>query len=133
LGEAEWTATQTVHFAASVALECWCATNAIADQIVSNKHTKATRFEIDRITGTPLARCLNLYQIGSQRNESGLHRNGHALQRFRSTGNHQACNNPPTITAVVSTEHTGLMFCLFLNTECHQQEGRTAVPQRVVG
>lgn len=25
---------------------------------------------------------------------------------------------PPAITAVVSTEHTGLVFCLFLNTEC---------------
>jgi hypothetical protein len=53
LGEAEWAATQTVHFADSVAFECWCAANAIADQNVSNRHTNAILFEIDRITATP--------------------------------------------------------------------------------
>ncbi len=52
-GEAEWAATQTVHFADSVAFECWCAANAIADQNVSNKHRHAIRFEIDRMTATP--------------------------------------------------------------------------------
>ena len=58
LGEAEWAATQTVHFAASVALECWCVINAIADQNVSNMHTNATLFEIDRITATPFSALL---------------------------------------------------------------------------
>jgi hypothetical protein len=33
----------------SVALEWWWATNAIADQSVSNRHSNATLFEIDRI------------------------------------------------------------------------------------
>lgn len=56
LGEADWAATQTVHFAASVALECWCVINAIADQNVSNTHTNAILFEIDRITATRLVR-----------------------------------------------------------------------------
>jgi len=49
LGEAEWAATQTVHFAASAALEWWCATNATADNNVSNRHIKAIDFEIDRM------------------------------------------------------------------------------------
>jgi hypothetical protein len=53
LGEAEWAATQTVHFADSVAFECWCAANAIADQNVNNAHRHAIRFEIDRMTTTP--------------------------------------------------------------------------------
>ena len=53
LGEAEWAAIQTVHVAESVAFECWCAANAIADQKVSNTHRHAIRFDIDRITATP--------------------------------------------------------------------------------
>lgn len=53
LGEAEWAATQTEHFAASVVLECWCVMNAIADQNVSNMHTNAILFEIDSINGYP--------------------------------------------------------------------------------
>jgi hypothetical protein len=62
LGDAEWAATQTVHFVDSVAFECWCAANAIADQKISNTHRHATRFEIDRMTATPWMCCLNLYQ-----------------------------------------------------------------------
>jgi hypothetical protein len=53
LGEAEWAAIQTVHVADSVAFECWCAANAIADQKVSNMHRHAIRFDIDRMTATP--------------------------------------------------------------------------------
>jgi hypothetical protein len=48
-GDAEWAATQTVHFAASLALEWWCAAKANADHRVSNKHSHAMRFEICRI------------------------------------------------------------------------------------
>src|ERR1700740_1555346 len=72
LGEAEWAATQTVHFADSVALECWCAANAIADHNVSNTHRHAIRFEIDRMTTTPKIRCLNLYQNGKQKQRQYL-------------------------------------------------------------
>ena len=60
VGEAEWAATQTVHLADSVALECWCAANAIADKNVSNTHRNANRFEIDRMATSPLIRYLNL-------------------------------------------------------------------------
>jgi hypothetical protein len=49
LGEAEWAATQTVHFAASVALEWLCAANATADKNISSKHSQAIGFEIDRM------------------------------------------------------------------------------------
>ena len=48
LGEAEWAATQTVHFAASVAFECWCVADANADQKVSSMQNHAMRFELDR-------------------------------------------------------------------------------------
>jgi hypothetical protein len=51
-GEAEWAVTQIVHFAASLALEWWCATNATAENNVSSRHRNATRFENDRITIT---------------------------------------------------------------------------------
>ena len=50
LGEAELAAIQTVHFAASVALEWWCAANATADQSVISRHNHAMCFEIDRTT-----------------------------------------------------------------------------------
>jgi hypothetical protein len=49
-GEAECAVAQTVHFAASLALEWWCATNATAEHKVSSRHSNATRFENDRIT-----------------------------------------------------------------------------------
>ena len=49
LGEAEWAATQTVHLAASDALEWWCAASATADQTVSSRHSSATFFEIERM------------------------------------------------------------------------------------
>jgi hypothetical protein len=49
LGADECAATQTVHFNASVVLECWCETNTSADQNVSNTPKKAICFEIDRI------------------------------------------------------------------------------------
>jgi hypothetical protein len=52
-GEAEWAAIQTVHFAASLAFECSCAANAIADQKVNNRHRHAIRFAIDRMTASP--------------------------------------------------------------------------------
>jgi hypothetical protein len=48
-GAAEWAATQTVHFADSVALRWLCEANAIADQNVSNIHSHATSFDLDRI------------------------------------------------------------------------------------
>lgn len=50
LGEAEWAAMQTVHFAASVALEWLWATNATADQRVSSRQKNATFFENNRIS-----------------------------------------------------------------------------------
>lgn len=40
-GEDECAVAHTVHFDASVALEWWCATNATADQNVSNKQKAA--------------------------------------------------------------------------------------------
>jgi tetrahydromethanopterin S-methyltransferase subunit H len=49
LGEAEWAATQTVHFAASVALEWLCATNSTADIKVNSRHIQAIDLEIDRM------------------------------------------------------------------------------------
>jgi hypothetical protein len=49
LGEAEWAAMQTLHFAASVALEWWCATKATADNNVSSRHINTIDFEIDRM------------------------------------------------------------------------------------
>jgi hypothetical protein len=49
LGEAEWAATQTEHFAASVALEWWCAASSTADQTVSSRHNNATFLEIERM------------------------------------------------------------------------------------
>jgi len=48
-GEAECAATQTVHLAASVALEWWCAANATTDQTVSSKQSNATFFETERM------------------------------------------------------------------------------------
>jgi len=55
-GAAEWAVTQIVHFAASPALEWWCATNATAENNVSKRHRNAILFENDRmaITATPL-------------------------------------------------------------------------------
>ena len=41
---------QTVHFAASFALEWWCVTIATAEHNVSSRHSNAIRFENDRIT-----------------------------------------------------------------------------------
>jgi hypothetical protein len=49
-GEAECAATQTVHFAASFALEWWCVTVATAVHKVSSRHSNAIRFENDRIS-----------------------------------------------------------------------------------
>jgi hypothetical protein len=51
-GEDECAAAQTVHFNASVVLEWWCATNATADQNVSNTKKTAMCLKIDRINGT---------------------------------------------------------------------------------
>jgi hypothetical protein len=51
-GEAECAATQTVHFAASFALEWWCVTMATAEHNVSSRHSNAIGFENDRITIT---------------------------------------------------------------------------------
>ena len=51
-GAAEWAVTQSVHFAASLAFEWWCATNATAENNVSKRHSNAIRFENDRITIT---------------------------------------------------------------------------------
>ena len=56
-GAAEWAVTQIVHFAASLALEWWCATNAAAENNVSSRHRNAIRFENDRITITAVI-CL---------------------------------------------------------------------------
>jgi hypothetical protein len=44
-GEAECAAAQTVHFAASFALEWWCVTIATAEHKVSTRHSNAIRFE----------------------------------------------------------------------------------------
>jgi hypothetical protein len=63
LGEAEWATIQTVHSEDSVAFECWCAANAIADQKVSNVHKNAIRFDIDRMTPISWKLRLNVYQI----------------------------------------------------------------------
>lgn len=49
LGDAEWAATQTLHFVASVALEWWCVANATADHVVSSRQSHAILFEIDRM------------------------------------------------------------------------------------
>jgi len=51
LGVAECAAAQTVHFAASVVFEWWCAASATAEQNVSNRHRHAIRLE-NRITAT---------------------------------------------------------------------------------
>jgi hypothetical protein len=48
-GADECAATQTVHFADSVAFRWLCETNAIADQNVSNIHSHATGLDHDRI------------------------------------------------------------------------------------
>jgi hypothetical protein len=56
VGAAECAATQTVHFAASFALEWWCATNATAEQNVSSRHSSAIFFENDRIKISSLTR-----------------------------------------------------------------------------
>jgi hypothetical protein len=50
LGEAEWAAIQTVHFAASVALEWLWAANATVDQKVTSRQKTATFLENDRIS-----------------------------------------------------------------------------------
>ena len=50
--EDECAAAQAAHFNASVALEWWCATNATADQNVSNTQKTAMCLTIDRINGT---------------------------------------------------------------------------------
>ena len=67
-GEAECAATQTVHFAASLALEWWCATNATAEQSVSSRHSSAIRFENDRITITALISLKIYTEGGNERN-----------------------------------------------------------------
>jgi hypothetical protein len=54
LGVDECAAMQTVHFNASVVLECWCETKAIADHNVSNIQKNAICFEMNRID-----RCRN--------------------------------------------------------------------------
>ena len=51
-GEDECAAAQTVHFNASVALEWWCATNATADQNVSDTQKTAMCLTIDLINRT---------------------------------------------------------------------------------
>ena len=51
-GEDECAAAQAAHFNASVALEWWCATNATADQNVSNTQKTAMCLTIDRINRT---------------------------------------------------------------------------------
>ena len=51
-GKDECAAAQTVHFNASVALEWWCATNATAEQNVSNTQKTAMCLTIDRINRT---------------------------------------------------------------------------------
>lgn len=56
-GEAEWAATQTLHFADSIALEWWCAAKASADQNVSTRHSNAMLFDVDRTSGTPHPRA----------------------------------------------------------------------------
>ena len=68
-GEAEWAAIQTVHVADSVALECWCVANAIADQRVSNTHIHAIRFVIDRMTATRCKLRLIYTKTVNERNE----------------------------------------------------------------
>ena len=55
-GDAECAATQTVHFAASFALEWWCVTVATAEHKVSSRHSNAIRFENDRMTITARTR-----------------------------------------------------------------------------
>jgi hypothetical protein len=50
LGEAEWTAKQTLHFAASAPFEWWCAANASADQKVNSRHKIAIFFENNRMS-----------------------------------------------------------------------------------
>jgi methyl coenzyme M reductase gamma subunit len=55
-GADECAATQTVHFADSVAFRWLCETNAIADQNVSNIHSHATGLDHDRIMAALLSR-----------------------------------------------------------------------------
>jgi NADPH:quinone reductase-like Zn-dependent oxidoreductase len=52
-------------------VKSWCVTNAIADQIVSSKHTNASRFEIDGISlvldmvgGTPVGELAKSLKVG---------------------------------------------------------------------
>jgi hypothetical protein len=67
LGDAEWAAIQTLHVADSVAFECSCVANAIADHNASNRHSKAMRFDIERTRATPRKLLLNLYQDADPR------------------------------------------------------------------
>ena len=69
-GKDECAAAQTVHFNASVALEWWCATNATADQNVSNTQKTAMCLTIDRINGTR-NRVVKLYtENANEHNQS---------------------------------------------------------------
>ena len=52
-GEAEWAATQTVHFAASMELEWSCDARAYTEHNVSSRHSHAMRFDIDRMYAYP--------------------------------------------------------------------------------
>jgi hypothetical protein len=81
-GDEECAVTQTEHFAASFALEWWCATNATAENNVSSRHRKAIRFENERITIT--ARTLLEIYIGR-----GTERNRYCQYR----GNQRSCKN----------------------------------------
>jgi hypothetical protein len=70
LGEAECAATQTVHLAASVALEWWCAANATTDQTVSSRQNNATFFEIERMIPIAIIPQFRLLRNAAEVNES---------------------------------------------------------------
>jgi hypothetical protein len=109
LGDAEWAATQTVHLAASIALEWWWATNANADQIVSIRQTSATRLDHNRILAT-LETEVRLYtEIESKRNDC-------IIDRLRSGD-----ENGPSL-------HQGLCTWTVPRIECNTNRGPVTHP-----
>lgn len=62
IGEAECTATQSVHLASSEELEWWCVAKLKADNSVSSRHNVPICFETDRIKATHQDREFNLHR-----------------------------------------------------------------------
>jgi hypothetical protein len=55
-GEAECAMTQTVHFASSRELECWCSAKLYAANSISSRQSHAIGFKADRMKSFPTER-----------------------------------------------------------------------------